>query len=110
MNDRKRSPSELPAKNQQIAITLASGKTYAIVSEGQMDFIMECAAEKFMADAVNEKRQLTDTELRAKLIEYLEKDSEFATLDYVLSKMSPQERDDWKQKYRFSGIWRSKKS
>lgn len=108
MNIRKSASPELPAKNQQVSITLKNGKTYTVVSQGQMEYILEMQAHKLTSQAVANKQQLTDEALKQKMIEFRD-ECPYAPLQWILDRMSPQEQDEWKAQYRFGGVNRSKK-
>jgi len=100
MNDRKFKSSANPTKNQELAITF-NGKTWAICSPEQMDYILIRAKEQLIFNAYEEQQTITEEQLAEKMKEFSE-NCGFATLDYVLGKMTPAEQEEWKNKYRFT--------
>ena len=107
MNIRNFKQSAAPTKNQELSIEY-KGRVYAICSEEQMNFLLMSEKEKIImedADKVyrKEKKPITEAEINTKLEAFREK-CEFATLSHILSKMTPQEQEEWKNKYRFSPI------
>lgn len=106
MNDRPFKIGAMPVKNQETSIEY-KGKIYALASEGQMEYILNQAKEQMLFDAATSKKPLSPDELSAKLNEFAD-NCGYATLDYVLAKMTPAEREEWKVKYRFAPITRHK--
>lgn len=105
MNSRVAKVPTHPTKNQETAIDF-KGKTYAVCTDGQMNFLIEMAKDKFRAEAFDKKVKLSEEELEKKLKEYRETCG-YATLDWILGQMTPQERTDWQNKYRFTPIMRT---
>ena len=111
MNTRNFKQSTPPTKNQEMSIEY-KGRIYAICSEEQMNYLLMVEREKIImedADKVyrKEKKPIAEAEIVAKLEAFREK-CEFNTLAYVLSKMTPQEQEEWKNKYRFAPIIKSR--
>ncbi len=97
-----------PVKNQLTSIEY-KGKVYLICSEDQLRYIQQTAAAQAEFDAYESQKNLTTEELKA-VVEKKVADSGFATLNYVLGLMNPDEKKEWQNKYRFTPFIKSSKS
>lgn len=104
MMDRMQPVPTYPVKNQETAITFR-GKTYAICSQEQMTFMLDQARNEIISVANVAKEKLPEEEI-GKRLNLFKEGCGFATLDYVLSLMTPAEQQEWKDKYRFCPITR----
>lgn len=104
MLDRSSKSPTYPVKNQETSITYG-GKTYAICSDQQIDYIKLQARDQVMFDAFEKQIEMTEEEINKK-VQLVVENCGYATLDYVLGLMTPQEREDWKVRYRFTPITR----
>lgn len=91
-------------KSQAMSITLRDGRTFTICSPGQMGYLREQAISEVMAAASERGEDIRDPEQLAGLLDKWQEKCPYATLDFVLSKLTPQEQKDWAVKYRFQGI------
>src|SRR3990172_4837574 len=100
MRERALKTSSYPVKNQSTSITF-KGKTYAICSAGQLEYMRLRTKDQIEFEAYEKHEQLTQEELNRRVEEKMG-NCGFATLDHVLGLMTPQERKDWKAMYRFT--------
>lgn len=107
MMNRTHAIQQHPVKNQETVIDLR-GKSYAICTQGQLDFIKMQARGQIAFDAAERREKLTEGELERRLKEHMD-NCGYATLEYVHSLMTPAELEDWKNKYRFAPICRTMK-
>lgn len=92
-------------KGMTLTVTL-HGKQYVACDKQQMHAIMQMGKQRVALEAAENNETLTPEE-EAKRLEAWQENCGFATVEWLLSKMSPQERERWKASYRFSGIHRS---
>lgn len=92
---------DYPVKNEQMSITL-HGKTHAIVSSGQMRWLIEAATQEISRETGTPMSECQSEQEAKKRVER----RGFATLGEVLSRMTPDERTQWENQYRFGGITR----
>jgi hypothetical protein len=100
-------PNRFPSKNQELSVTLPNGRTYAICSKGQYRTVRDLAKNKILEEAAESNVTLDDVSLEKKLEEWQETKSSFATIGWILSKLTPEQARDWETKYRFQGIQRN---
>lgn len=93
-----------PIKNEDMSITV-HGKTYAVVSEKQFKYLRQKALEEIYAEAARRQENPITEEIQAQLEKSMD-GCGFSTLDRILAKMTPDERERWKIQYRFSCIKR----
>lgn len=113
MNSRPFPQTGFPTKNQEVSITLRDGRTFAICSKGQFRYLLDMARQRIIADAIDKGELTNEAEadnktIEERLLHWREHQSQYATMDWVLERMSPQERKDWEAKYRFGGVFRRK--
>jgi hypothetical protein len=104
MNVKASKPSASPTKNQELSITYG-GRSYAICAQGQLDYLIMQAREQILFDAAERREQVTEEFLEKKLEEF-KVNCGFATLDWMLNKMNPQEKEIWAANYRFCPVTR----
>lgn len=95
---------ELPAKSQEVCVTVPDGRSYVVCSKGQYEMLRAARRQQVMAEAGMAGRTMTDEGIEEAVESWLRDECPYAPLDLILSKMSPDERERWKQNYRFSGI------
>jgi len=100
-------PNRFPSKSQELSITLPNGRTYAICSNGQYRTVRDLAKNKILEDAAGNNITLDDVNLEKKLDEWQETKSSFATMSWILSKLTPEQAKEWETKYRFQPIQRN---
>ena len=105
MNTRSIPFSTIPCKNQSMSITLSNGKTYGIVVAGQLSYMLQKERQRILDEAYDTQTTLTEEQIKAKL-DVFQENCGFATLDWVLEKLPPNKREEWKNQYRFSGVTR----
>ena len=105
MNTRASRVPQSPVKNQEMAITY-KGKVYAICEQGQLDYLVQCERERWIMMAYDEDKTMTESELNAKIKIFLE-NCGYSTLNGLLARMTPEERKNWQDNYRFSPIKRT---
>jgi hypothetical protein len=93
-----------PTKNQELSITYG-GRAYYICAQAQIDYMLMRERDQILFDASERREQVTD-EMINKKIEEFKINCGFATLDWILSKMNPQEKEKWEANYRFAPITR----
>lgn len=91
-----------PIKSQLIEISFG-GKTYKICSKGQMNYIMAIGLNEIMRAASGNQKQLSEDQVQEELKKYKE-NCGYAILNDLLEQVSPEERERWKNNYRFSGV------
>jgi len=96
-----------PVKNQLMSITY-NGKTYGICEQGQLDYVLSVGKEDILSQAAMKKERLSEKELAKRLEEYRD-NCGYATLEFVLAKMTPAEREQWAINYRFQPFTRNRK-
>lgn len=95
-------------RGQIISVSLRNGKTYSICSESQMEAIKEQAQNEIihnlslLGDFKDETKRMEET--KRQMDEWQAK-CPYATLKFVFSLMTPQEIEEWKDKYRYQGVW-----
>jgi len=110
MRDRLSPPPGTP-NNQEISVTLADGRTFAVCSQGQYKYLLEQARNLIIAQMIDDGIVTDDIDaneavVAQKLEDWQENKSQFAPLDWILDRMSNAEREEWKMKYRFGGVTR----
>ena len=91
----------------QLSITF-QGKTYAICDSMQYKNLVTQEMEKAAFELASEQQDhYPDEDQIRKRAEAKVDDRGFATLDMILSRMTPQQREEWKQSYRFTPITRT---
>jgi hypothetical protein len=73
-----------------------------------LEYIRQTATNQAQFDAYETQKTLTADELKASIEQKVDS-SGFATLDYVLNLMTPAERKEWENKYRFTPFIKSSK-
>jgi hypothetical protein len=94
-----RSNSKEPC-NHAISVTVR-GKTRALVSKGQMQYLLEKEGQRLRV----EEASLSAEQLEARLRDFAE-NCGYATTEQILSMMTPEERSQWETNYRFGGTSR----
>lgn len=94
--------SQSQVKNADLAIVV-KGRTFTICGKGQMRFLRDRARAGIVDAALDAGEKVTE-ELIEKRLDEWESNSKYATLDKVLSMMSPADRALWKQQYRFTAV------
>ena len=97
---------QMPSEPMSFPISTSvtfEGKAYGLCSEGQMNYLMRSAREKILSDAMDEEKVLTDEEMADKMAAW-EKTCAYTTMPRLFAKMSPEQREEWKARYRFSPI------
>ena len=84
------------------------GRTYAICSQGQMNFLLREAQERITSEAMDRGEKLTDKEIQGRLAEW-EKTCGYTTMPRFFARLTPEEQEEWKARYRFSGLTAGKK-
>lgn len=111
MNNRNFKEANPASKNEELSIEY-KGRVYAICNDEQMAYLLMTAKERIMAEDADkvyrkEKKPITEDELRVKLHEYTDTCG-FATVAFVLGKMTPAEQEEWRMKYRFTPVSKCK--
>lgn len=106
MRSRSMPLTGFPTKNQETSVTLPNGRTYAICSKGQYVTVRNQAKSIMIANALEAGLTIEDDEINRRLDEWQENESSFATMSWVLSKLTPKQVDEYKASYRFKGIHR----
>jgi hypothetical protein len=109
MNSRNIPVAQPVSKSISISITLKDGKTYQVVPDGQMQMLRDSELER-MANEVNYSGESVTQEEMMRRLAAWEETLPFGTLGRILGKMTQEERELWAMKYRFEGIWHSKKN
>lgn len=100
-------------KNQHIVIDCPGGKSYIICAPGQMQFLIEVKTVEIINSLQEEISQgkFTEDSLKQRIASEVDKWKEtcgYATLDWVMAKMTPAQKETWKAQYRFGGVNRRK--
>lgn len=103
MNGQARPIPGMP-KGSAMSITVKDGRTFAICSPGQMAYLRQAAIEDIMLAASERNETIRDQEQLDRLLDQWQETCPYATLAWVLAKLSPQEQKDWATRYRFQGI------
>lgn len=111
MQDRMTPSPGTPAKNQEVSITLSDGRTFSVCSKGQYRYLVDQARNMIVSrmidgGEVTEDASANEGVVNERLEHWKEHESKFAPLDWILERMTPEERESWKQQYRFGGICR----
>ena len=85
-----------------------NGKTYAICEQGQLDYMLSLGKEEILSEAAMKKERLNEKEIEKRMEKYKE-NCGYATLESVLVKMTPAEREQWAINYRFQPFTRNRK-
>lgn len=96
--------SNIPYKNQEIRIAIG-GREYCIVSKGQVAYLLRNERQRLLDEAFDDKVILTEEEIKKKLEAFAE-NCGYATLEWVLARLTPERRTEWQSKYRFGGVSR----
>lgn len=94
----------LPAKNQQVNVTLSNGRTYSICSKGQYAYIKHSMFDRFMMQAALDGAPISEAEALKRTEKWMETECKYAYLEAILAKMTAHEREQWNAQYRFGGI------
>lgn len=97
--------SKNEVKSQVVDVTL-KGLNYRLVSPEEMIIKIQEGELSVSLHAAAAKETLTPEEKAKRLDKWIETCG-FATVDWILSKLTPEQRTQWEMSYRFSGIWRS---
>ena len=125
--------NNFPAEKQATSITLSDGRTFRVCTKNQYKALIKMAERRMLAESEDVPEELFDVdnvdfsvyeavEAVAKVFQEIKRLSDkpdelcryvepvtgmkgnFATLEWILSQMTPQEREQWKVQYRFCGI------
>lgn len=88
----------------QTMTTLLQGKEYVICDDGQYAYVKHSNRMRIATEAREAKEKLSEEMLDQRLAQWLSNDCTYITVDKLLDKMTPDERQRWKDSYRFSGI------
>jgi len=88
--------------------TILHGKRYRICSSGQMHYVEEDLKGKLLKKSSDEGLELTPEQV-AEGVERLKEDCGYATVGWILGRLSPEQQTEWKNQYRFGGTWRKKR-
>ena len=99
--------NRFPSKSQELSITLPNGRTYAICSKGQYRTVSDMAKAVLAERAAEKGLALDDVVMERMLDVWQETESRFATMSWILSKLTPEQAREWEAKYRFQAIQRN---
>jgi hypothetical protein len=79
------------------------GRAYGLCSQKQMNYLIMTAREKILSDAMDEEKTMTEEEMQLKLSEW-EKTCGYTTMPKLFARMTPDQREELKARYRFSPV------
>jgi hypothetical protein len=107
MLSRNFSQNRFPSKSQELSVTLPNGRTYAVCSKGQYRTVRDAAKAEVLREASEKGVAMDDVLLEKMLDAWQETKSGFATLSWVLSRLTPEQAREWEAKYRFQPVQRN---
>lgn len=108
MRHRVTRPPGAPVRRQVTSVTLGDGRTFGVVPGKQMRMMRQRKLEELAAEAAFNDEPVTEDEMMRRLDAW-QKTLSVATLEDVLAQMTPEERRQYETRYRFGGVWRTKK-
>lgn len=87
--------------------TIFRGRAYRICSTDQMNFLVMYQKSTLLQEAAANGKPLTEEELSIKIEEWKESGCGFIDHATLFSKMTPQEQKQWKDQYKYGGIFKN---
>jgi hypothetical protein len=96
-----------PDPKEQIIETVFKGRAYRICSRGQMEYALMYQRVMIMEELANAGKAVVEAEVDQLLAKWKEEQCPVIDLDTLFSKMTPAEKKQWQDSYRFGGIFKS---